>query len=109
VRQLPHVGGVAFTGELERSVLKVAVACGSAAEFLADAAQAGCDVLLTGEARFHACLEARALGIALVQAGHYATERPGVEALAGVLKKEFPGSEVFASQVETDPLQWINS
>jgi putative NIF3 family GTP cyclohydrolase 1 type 2 len=61
---------------------------------------------LTGEARFHTCLEARTAGIGLVLAGHYATERPAMEYLAGILSHEFPGISVWASQVERDPVQW---
>jgi dinuclear metal center YbgI/SA1388 family protein len=99
-------GHITFVGEPERNIQNVAVACGAAAEFLRDAVSLGCDVLLTGEGRFHAALEARALGIALVLAGHYATERPGIENLADVLGREFPSLTVWASRSETDPLSW---
>jgi dinuclear metal center YbgI/SA1388 family protein len=95
-----------FVGDPSRQIATVAVACGSAAEFLRDAVALGCDALLTGEARFHAALEARALGIALVLAGHYATERPGVEDLADVLAGQFPTLAIWASRDERDPLSW---
>ncbi len=101
--------GVAHTqyvGAPSRMVQRVGIACGAAAEFMADAAQQGCDVLLTGEARFHACLEARVLDIALVLPGHYATERPAMESLAVILQDQFPELDVFASQTETDPIRW---
>ena len=67
-----------FVGDPSHNVQRVGTACGAAAEFLRDAAKAGCDVLLTGEARFHACLEARTLDIGLILPGHYATERPAL-------------------------------
>lgn len=109
VRNSLQVRAVEYVGGRQERVRRVGVACGSAAEFLADAASAGCQVLLTGEARFHACLEARAIGVAMVLAGHYATERPGVEALAGVLQKEFSEMAVWASRVERNPLHWSAS
>jgi len=84
----------------------VGIACGSAAEFLNDANRTGCQVFITGEARFHSCLEARSLGIGLVLLGHYASERPAVEMLADRLQKEFADLEVWASQSESDPIQW---
>lgn len=96
--------GVQYVGDAALLIQKVAVACGSAAEFLADAKVHGCDVLLTGEARFHACLEARSIGISLILAGHYATERPGVEQLAKLLARQFPALQVWASRNERDPL-----
>lgn len=95
-----------YVGEEATRVERVGVACGSAAEFLSDARRAGCQALLTGEARFHACLEARAQNVALVLAGHYATERPAMEHLAGVLAEEFPDLDVQPSRRETDPVKW---
>lgn len=101
------VEAVQVVGDRQRSVGRVAITCGAGDDFVGDAARAGADVLLTGEARFHRVLEAEALGIALVLAGHYATERPGVEDLAGRLATAFPGLEVWASRRERDPLAWI--
>lgn len=95
-----------YAGPQENRVESVAVACGSAAEFLGDARRAGCDVLITGEARFHACLEARETGIGMVLAGHYATERPAVEWLAGHLQQAAPSITAWASRSERDPLEW---
>jgi dinuclear metal center YbgI/SA1388 family protein len=108
VRRLLGAGQLQFVGDPGAQVRMVAVACGSAAEFLRDAGRAGCDVLVTGEARFHACLEARDSGIALALAGHYATERPAVEELSRRLAAEFEGLDAWASRVESDPVQWLN-
>jgi dinuclear metal center YbgI/SA1388 family protein len=106
VRRCLGAQGMQYVGDANTTIRKVAIACGSAAEFLPDARRHGCNVLLTGEARFHSCLEARSLDIALVLAGHYATERPGVERLAEILSKAFPQLKVWASRRESDPLQW---
>lgn len=94
-----------FAGPASRTIERVAIVCGAGDDFLADAARAGADVLLTGEARFHRALEAGALGIGLVIAGHHATERPGVEELAGRISKAFPALDVWASRLEGDPWQ----
>ncbi|MEZ6131480.1 MAG: Nif3-like dinuclear metal center hexameric protein [Planctomycetaceae bacterium] len=93
-----------YVGALTANVSLVAVACGAAAEFLADAMRLGCDTFVTGEARFHTALEARAAGINLVLLGHYSSERPAMQRLADTLATEFPGLETFASLVEQDPL-----
>lgn len=87
-----------------RPVRKVAIGCGSAAELLPDAVRAGCDVFVTGEARFHAAVEARALGIGLVLLGHYTSERFAVEELASVIGEKFPGLRAWPSREERDPL-----
>lgn len=106
VKQRLGIQYLQFVGRPDMQVARVAIACGSAAEFLRDAQKQGCHVLLTGEARFHACLEARALGMGLVLAGHYATERPAMERLAERLSERFPDLVVQASQNEADPVQW---
>ena len=81
----------------------MAIACGAGDDFLKDAARQGADVLVTGEARFHRACEAEALGIGLVTAGHYATERLGIEDLAQKISLAFPGLTVWPSHREHDP------
>lgn len=100
-------GATQIVGELDRPVRRIAVACGAAGEFLADAVRAKADVFLTGEMRFHDYLSAEAQGIAVVLPGHYATERPAVEQLAIRIAVEFPSLSVSASQREADPVRWI--
>jgi dinuclear metal center YbgI/SA1388 family protein len=102
-----RIGQVQAVGQVGQAVTNVAVACGSAGEFLGPARLAGCQLLVTGEVRFHTCLEAEATGMALLLAGHFASERFGVEALAGVLARQFAGLEVWASRDEQDPLRWV--
>jgi dinuclear metal center YbgI/SA1388 family protein len=106
VKQHLGVAHAQYVGAANRQIQRVAIACGSAAELMAEAAQQDCDVLLTGEARFHTCLEARVLDIALVLPGHYATERPAMERLAAILTRQFPALHVSASEVESDPIRW---
>jgi len=106
VKSRLSVDRLQFVGEESRKIARVAIACGSAAEFIGDAVRLHCDLLLTGEARFHACLEARTRGIALVLPGHYATERPAMERLAAIVSARFPDVRVWPSRVERDPLNW---
>ena len=101
-----RVSTVQFVGNLDRPIMKLGIACGAAAEFLRDAAQHGCEALLTGEARFHSSLEAQAANIALILPGHFATERPAMEQLANVLRSRFDELVVQASQNEYDPVKF---
>jgi dinuclear metal center YbgI/SA1388 family protein len=96
---------VQVVGDLSRSVRKVAVACGAAGEYLSYSIQSKADVFLTGELRFHEALAAREAGIAVILPGHYATERPAVEVLAGRLAAQWTGVMVWASRAERDPLR----
>ena len=100
------IAGLHVVGDRNRDVRCIAVACGAAGEFLEPAARVGCDVLVTGETTFHTCLEAEALGMALLLPGHYASERFAVETLADRLADRFPKLAVWASRREEDPLFW---
>lgn len=98
-----HATATQLVGNPDRSIKRVAVACGAAGEFLKDAIAVHADVFVTGEMRFHDYLAAEAAGISLVLPGHYATERCGIEELAATLQEEFAGTQVWASKREKDP------
>ena len=89
-----------------QTVKRIAIACGSAGEFLTDAKKQGCDAFITGETSFHTCLDAEASHTAMLLTNHYASERFAVETLAESLSKEFEELKVTASQSETDPIEW---
>ncbi len=93
-----------FVGSTDLRVGRVAIGCGAGAEFIDDAIRADCQVLLTGEARFHACLEARERGLGLILLGHFASEQPAMRILADQIRRRFPTLDVWASTVERDPL-----
>jgi dinuclear metal center YbgI/SA1388 family protein len=105
VKQAVHANLVQTVGDPGRPIERLALACGAGGEFIPDAARAGADALLTGEARFHDYLAAQAQGLALILPGHYASERVGVEALAERLQGQWPDLKVWASRRESDPVR----
>jgi dinuclear metal center YbgI/SA1388 family protein len=70
-------------------IARVAIVSGGGARYLAQAAAEGYDLFLTGEPAEPSLHLARELGITFVAAGHYATERLGVEALTARLAERF--------------------
>jgi dinuclear metal center YbgI/SA1388 family protein len=107
VKKVLTAGMVQTAGDPEQAVERVAIVCGAGGEMLTDAIRARVDLLLTGELRFHDYLTAQAQGLALCLPGHYATERFGVEELAGRLQEQWPRLEVWASRRERDPISWV--
>jgi dinuclear metal center YbgI/SA1388 family protein len=88
VRQAVDAEPVVFAhgpGRIERA----AVVTGGAARYVADAADEGYDLFLTGEADEPTLHAARELGIHFVAGGHYATERIGIKALGERLAEQF--------------------
>jgi len=73
-------------------IRRVGLCTGAASDLLEPAAQAGCDLFITGELAERAGEIARELQVTLVAAGHYATEVFGPERLAADLARQFPGA-----------------
>jgi dinuclear metal center YbgI/SA1388 family protein len=95
--------GVRAAGDPSRTVETVAVCGGSGDAFLADAARAGVDAYLTADLRHHPVSEYLAEGgPALVDAAHWATEHPWLDALSTELRAGL-GLHVVVSALDTDP------
>jgi dinuclear metal center YbgI/SA1388 family protein len=107
VQSALQASAVQIVGHPARTVQRVALACGAAGEFLADALTHKADVFLTGELRFHDALAAQAQSLALVLPGHYASERCGMETLAARLLQQFPALKIWASERESDPSVFV--
>ena len=67
-------------------ITKVGMCSGSGADEWPGAAAMGAQAFLTGEVKHHIALEAADSGIVMLEAGHYATEAPGIFALAKALQ-----------------------
>lgn len=67
----------------------ICTGAGASSDSLREAADAGVDTLITGEGPHHTGVEAPELGIAVLYAGHYATETFGVRALGAELQRTF--------------------
>jgi len=81
-----------------RDVYKVAVVGGSGGDDFLDAAGQGCDTFVSADLKYHLFLEAKELGINLIDGGHYCTENPVVEVVAGKLRAKFPGTQTIISE-----------
>jgi putative NIF3 family GTP cyclohydrolase 1 type 2 len=97
--------GVRAAGDPDLEVRTVAVCGGAGDSYLRDARAAGVDVYLTADLRHHPVSEFLAEpGPALVDATHWATERPWLDDVAGILREA--GLTATASDLDTDPWQW---
>lgn len=96
-------GRVHWAGDSARRVKSVAVVPGSGLEFAAPAGELGAEVLVTGDARHHRVRAALDRGVAIVDPGHVATERPGLRALHAQLREIDPK---VRSLLDLDPDPW---
>jgi dinuclear metal center YbgI/SA1388 family protein len=96
--------GVRITGDREMAVQTLAVVPGSGSDFIEAAAETGAQALVTGDVSHHRTVAAVDLGLAIVDPGHTATERPGMRALA-TLVGEIARVEVL-DLTGIDPRTW---
>jgi dinuclear metal center YbgI/SA1388 family protein len=113
-RQLGRgLGGadVRLTGDPDRLVSRAAVCTGSGGSLIGKVLDLGAEVFITGDIRYHDAKLAVEFGLAIVDVGHFASEKLVLEPLASFLrsKAEYEGAavEVVISQSEKDPFRII--
>ena len=84
--------GMRVSGDPRRPIDRVAVSPGSGAGLIGAAAQTGADLLVTGDLSHHRMVEAADRGLAVIDAGHVATELPGMRKLYDLVAGIVPGA-----------------
>ncbi len=99
---------VRCTGSPDRRVERVALCGGSGGSLIDAAAAAGADVFITGDVKHHDAHRARELGMALIDAGHYGTEKCAPDIIKEYIERQTKGTdmgiEVIKSDIDTNPL-----
>ena len=81
-----------------RDVYRVAVVGGSGGSMLHQAVKCGCDTFLTADIKYDVFLEAKEIGINLIDGDHFCTENLVAGVIADKLRAAFPEAEVMASK-----------
>lgn len=90
----------------KKTVKKVAVCGGAGFDFFSEAVRMGADTYVTGEVKHHELLIAKDMGINLIVAGHYETEKPVMLVLKDKLAQRFPAADVILLD-ESNPAEFI--
>lgn len=80
---------VRLMGPSGRPIRRVGLCSGAGSSEWPAAAGAGCDAFVSGEIRHHHALAMADDGIIGLECGHFATEEPGIRALASALQNAF--------------------
>lgn len=92
---LTHVGTalkndhLRYTGDLKKTMRKVAVLGGSGSGFIDEAKSKGADCYITGDLTYHHFQRAKEIDLALIDAGHFATEQPVLYGFREILLDAF--------------------
>jgi hypothetical protein len=101
VKTLLGADHIRYAGDPDRIIRKVALLNGSGNKFISEARFAGADVLVTGDMQYHGILEALEMGLCVIDAGHYATEKIAVKYISEFLKGKFQELKFDADVVES--------
>lgn len=80
-----------------RMISRIGVCGGAGASLAAEVQAAGADAYVTSDVRHHEFLDAEGRDFTLLDAGHGATETPGMRALVPLLAEKLPDIEVIWS------------
>ena len=94
--------GLRVTGDRHEKLRKVAVVPGSGSDLIEQAAMVA-DAMVTGDVSHHRAVLAADLGLAVVDPGHIATERPGMRELVRLVDEIVGGSRDLT---RLDPTTW---
>ena len=85
-----------------RPVQRVAVGGGACGSMIEDAVARGCDTFVTADLKYNQFLDAKALGLNLLDAGHFPTENVVCGPMVQWLSEAFPKVEVRLSEVHRE-------
>ena len=98
---------VRFTGDIEKCIKKVGLCAGSGSDFIKDASNAGCDVFVTGDVKYHAAQDSLELDMAVIDMGHYHTEKSFADEAAKIYGSKInsveKSIEFIPSEVDVNP------
>ena len=98
---------VRIVGRARKKIKRVAVCGGRGGNLVPDVLAAGVDGFITGEIGYHQMIDADALGLCIVEAGHGATERVALPVLAENLQRKLPDLKIIFSRIKTDRSEWV--
>lgn len=93
-----------IVGNLEKPIRTIGIIVGSGGGYVRDAIYNGCDVLITGDVKYHDAQLAKEAGISIIDAGHYGTEISFVQNMTEKLDQLIGGKvEIIPSKVIINP------
>lgn len=110
VKEVLGVDLVKVVGRGPKEISRAAVCGGAGASLIDEAIKKGAQCLITGDVKYHEARDAEAMGLAVIDAGHFFTENFIVRHLCNRLKKEFSAKQidvsVLASSTNCEPWKY---
>jgi dinuclear metal center YbgI/SA1388 family protein len=104
--------GIRFVGSKNLKIRRVALVGGSGGGMVPTASERGADLLITGDFSHHDAMEAHARGLAVIDGGHFYTEKAALALYAsrfkGLLEERGWEVDVAIYKDERNPIQYVS-
>ena len=97
---------IRVVGDLDDKINKVAIVTGSGADMVKKAYKAGCDVLITGDMKYHDAQDSIDMGMKVIDCGHFDTEKVFTDIMFDYISDNFE-LDVIKSEVNLNPFNII--
>ncbi|MDD4200135.1 MAG: Nif3-like dinuclear metal center hexameric protein [Eubacteriales bacterium] len=91
----------------KEKILKIGLCTGAGGDYIFKAAREGCDLFITGDLKLHEAQYAKAVGMSVIDAGHFGTEKNFVENMSHQIyaKSAEKGltADVIITEANTNP------
>ena len=94
VKEKLEASGIVAYGDLDKIVEKVAVCGGAGSSLIEDAINKTCDLIITGDVKYHEGMDMSNKGIIIADVGHFASENHIIFKLAREIE-QITGEEVY--------------
>ncbi|WP_312091736.1 Nif3-like dinuclear metal center hexameric protein [Aminipila sp.] len=99
---------IRLIGNPEAEINKIGLCTGAGIGMLEIAAANGCQLFVTGDVKYHDGIKAKEMGINVIDAGHYGTEKIFVPNMAKQLTQAFGNKvQIFESKVDINPFDFF--
>ena len=97
---------IRVVGELDTKIKKVAVVTGAGSDMVSLAKSKNCDVIITGDVKYHEAQDALDMGMCIIDCGHFDTE----DIFKDVMKRfldTIENIEIISSEINLNPFKII--
>lgn len=101
IKESLSVEDIRVFGQAKDNIEKVAVCGGSGGDFILDAYKMGAQVYLTGDIKYHQAQEAIDLGLILIDAGHFHTEKIILPKLKKILLEKINNIDIEVNMLSS--------
>ena len=97
---------IRVVGSLDTTISKIALVTGSGADMVKKAQRSGCEVIITGDVKYHDAQDAIDMGMCIIDCGHFETE----DIFKDVMKRfldDIHDIEVLKSNIDLNPFKIV--